>query len=381
MSVLIGMLEDLDRRGQKLGAQSGLATAVERGTGSSRSRPLPIAWITLAAGTLLILGGAAMALRSGWIAAHSQAPPAPRIALATLLAPSPAPVPLPVIATSPAPALALAPATAPASTPATPAAVASLPLLAAAPPALALASVDSRHVPAPRGPALPSRDATTSGNETTEQGIVVRHVDTAAEGPALAKAYELAQRGRSTDAIALLRGALQEFPGRPDSRDALAALLCEQDRRPEAIEVLIEGARIEPRRFAMPAARLQSDMGHTAAAVVTIGLVPAAARDQQYHALAGAIAQRAGRHDLAAEEFRAALAGEAPRALWWVALGASLEQTGQAADALAAYRLALKIGGTSQSAHDFAAGRIGAIDQAASRDSRATVPRADLAQR
>lgn len=377
MSILIGMLQDLDRRGQAPRVDPGIASALEHAAdpqpaaGYARGRRAILGLTVLFPAAIAVL----LLFRPGLLPFFSAQPAAPIVALPAVpvslpvVLPNPPPAPLPASVSAPAPVphavtlqnaanarAAIAPVPAPRS------AVASKP----APATIAVARPVAARPTAP----APSAPAPVAASEPAP--VVQRKAGGAEQAPELARAYELAQRGRNVEAIAVLRQGLREFPGHRESRHALAALLSERDQRAEARDVLLEGAAIDPVGFALDAARLQADLGHPAAALATAALVPEAARDPQYHAQAGAIAQRAGRHDLAVEEFRSALAGEAARAIWWVALGASLEQTDHRPEALGAYRQALAVGGASQGARDFATGRVAALVVPLVRDTLVT---------
>lgn len=188
----------------------------------------------------------------------------------------------------------------------------------------------------------------------------------------LARAYELAQRGRNTEAIEILQRSVHQWPQQSDNRSALASLLNERGLPNEALAVLQDGAAIDPARFAVTAARLQTELGNPTAALGTLALVAPAQRNAEYHATAAAIAQRAGRHELAIEEFRSALASSQKHAIWWVGLGVSLEQVGQKAEALQAYGQAQIQADPSSATSDFASQRIAVLSTPASASAAAS---------
>jgi len=100
---------------------------------------------------------------------------------------------------------------------------------------------------------------------------------------------------------------------------------------------------IDPARFAPTAAQLQAELGDPAGALSTLDRVPAGHRDPAYHALAAAVAQRAGRHDLAVAEYGATLRSAPDNAAAWVGLGVSLQALGRNEQALAAYQGAARV--------------------------------------
>jgi len=356
MSVLLGMLKDLDERGAAPQLSAAVAASIEAPLGNSTAAAHGRAG-TLRLGLLLagiaILAGSALYF---WWPRHARVD-GPGPALATL---APAPV-------LPAPPPALAAATI-APTPPAPAAPVQKPGLAnaaptprpaaAAPHASAkLASIADLPHAQVSTPAQDSAGALGAGND----GVTLRAAPGSDPSAALAHAYDLAGRGRNTEALEALRHAVQLWPANAEGRLALASLLSETGQQEEALHVLLDGAAQDPARFGLAAARQQALLGAPAAALRTLQGVPAERRDVEYHAITAAIAQRAQRHDIAVREFGLALAAGPERAVWWVGLGASLEQLNQPADALAAYRKAQQLAGASPAVADFAARRAAAL--------------------
>jgi len=122
----------------------------------------------------------------------------------------------------------------------------------------------------------------------------------------LRRAIELVARGQTTEATRLLADALSQRADWSDARATLAALQAEAGDRRQALATLLDGVRFDPTRFAPTAAQLQAELNDPAGALLALDRVPPAARDQSYHALAAAIAQRAGRHQMAVAEYGAA---------------------------------------------------------------------------
>jgi len=376
MSVLIEMLHDLDRRGKSPPMQSSLGAALETAAGplsapAKRNGALR-ALLALGAGVLAVAIG--WALWSGGPASHRAAPGAvPPEELAQRV---PLPAPLPAPAPAPAQAPAPAPATAegrPAAAPSAPRAAQGSALgvapkpgavptpAAVSPEPIASAALAMRAPASEAAPAKPPAQAPNEADAAAEQAPVRASSNSANAMVDLARAYDLAQRGRSTEAIEILQRSVRAWPQQNDNRSALASLLSERGLRTEALAVLQDGAAIDPGRFALTAARLQTELGNPAAALQTLALVPQGQRNADYHATAAAIAQRAGRHEVAVEEFRSALAGGQKPAIWWVGLGVSLEQLGQKAEALQAYRQAQSQGDASSATTDFTGQRIAVL--------------------
>lgn len=372
MSVLLGMLQDLDERGQAPQLGAGVAASIEAPPDRRAARAqrragklrlaLLLAGIAILAGSALYFwlpaghreGGAGLAVGTVHAPAVLPAPPPAAIAPASIAPP-------PVATASVATPVTVEPPTAPPTPTATATiAIAAEPAPAAAkrtapPPRTTLASIaDLPH-------AQRNANAATAVSGTEAGEGVVRRADAAEPVTMLAHAYDLAAHGRNVDALETLRRTVQQWPANAEARLALASLLAETGQQDAAMHVLLDGAALDAGRFGLAAARLQAQLGAPAAALQTLDSVPAQQRDVEFHAISAAIAQRAERHDIAVREFRLAISAGPARALWWVGLGASLEQLNQPADALAAYKQAQLQGGASAAAADFAAQRIGAL--------------------
>lgn len=218
------------------------------------------------------------------------------------------------------------------------------------PPAAAVSTVPAAPVVAPavdtakRAASPRANPPATTSAQPTEDSVVRRSVASAADAEAdVARAAELIARGRATDAATALKQILAARPQHVAARRALAALQAEAGLRDAALVTLLEGAAVEPARFAPLAASLQVELGDAAGALATLERVPAGARTPQHHALTAGIAQRVGRHDAAVDAYRHALGANATEPVWWIGLGVSLEALGLRADAHAAYERATAI--------------------------------------
>jgi tetratricopeptide (TPR) repeat protein len=174
----------------------------------------------------------------------------------------------------------------------------------------------------------------------------------------------LVARGRTSEAVQLLAAALSQRPAWSEARSALAALQAEAGDRQQALATLLGGVPFDPSRFAPTAAQLQAELDDPAGALQTLDRVPPEARDQTYHGLAGAVAQRAGQHELAVAEYGAALRSEPASSLAWVGLAVSLQALGRDTQALAAYRAAAG-GELSADLRRFVEARISAVQASA----------------
>jgi MSHA biogenesis protein MshN len=257
------------------------------------------------------------------VAAEAQAAPAAPAAAAPAQAPAPVEQPA-----------AQAPATAARSAPPPPS-----PKQPARPRAATLAAAP-RTTAAPVDPASPAYSAAPARAADTPAApaaaaLVVRPANDVALD--LERAADLIARGRSSEAIALLRQVLVRNAAHAGARTTLAALLAESGQREAALHVLLAGVEADAVRFAPLAARLQAELDDVPGALQTLARVPAAGRSAGHEALFAGLSQRAGDHDAAIAAYRRALSQPRPQAVWWVGLGLSLEARQQPAEARTAF--------------------------------------------
>ena len=157
------------------------------------------------------------------------------------------------------------------------------------------------------------------------------------------KAAGSLHQGRTQEAMAGFREALNLFPGHHGARQGLVALLVESKAGSEAERVLQEGIKLAPEQigFTMTLARLQVDRGDGSGAAATLqgGLAHAQA-SPDYVAFLAALLQRQGRHDQAVEQFQAALKARPGTGVWWLGLAISLQALNRGPEAQDAYRRA-----------------------------------------
>jgi tetratricopeptide (TPR) repeat protein len=387
MSVLLGMLHDLDQRGETPRLGEGIElpppAAAPGGTASAGAAPAETAshrvaplrkGLALAALAITALAAVAYLMLGRLAPASRTAPPIPALAaVPTASAPNatapatPAPVAPAAIVPAPMPPGAV-PGNAGSAAPAQGPARAAAP----APHAVAPAVGGTVHTPqsaqqsaqqSANGAKLASaQSAIPASPSIPADGTLIQRSGSAADRHAdLGRALEMAARGRDSEAIHLLQTLLQTVPDDVEVRQALATLLAEGGRRAEATDVLLGGVARAPERFALPAARWQAEMGALRPALATLDQVPERLRDASFHATRAALLQRAGEHGPATGEYQLALADAHPRALWWVGLAASYEQTGHLPEAAQAYRQALRQGLDTVEGRAFARERLSAL--------------------
>lgn len=149
------------------------------------------------------------------------------------------------------------------------------------------------------------------------------------------------------EADRLYRQVLEDRPGDREAILERTALLATLDRPSEALDFIRMARRKQPMEsaFVMLEARLIAGTGDLDSAIRILdaaGFDPALAPD--VHALASAYLQRAGRHERAIERYQAILRLHPDESRWWMGLGISLEALNQKAEALDAYRIAMRVG-------------------------------------
>jgi tetratricopeptide (TPR) repeat protein len=185
----------------------------------------------------------------------------------------------------------------------------------------------------------------------------------------LARAAELIARGRAREAKPLLLDLLARNPRDAAARKALAALQSEAGERTEALVTLLDGASVDPARFASAAAQLQTELGDARGALDTLQRMPPERRDGGFYALAGGIALAAEAPQQAVEAYQRAVSAANAQPLWLVGLALAHEAAGQAAEARAAYARAAQLPTLPADARAFVQQRLGSAPQATVRPS------------
>lgn len=148
------------------------------------------------------------------------------------------------------------------------------------------------------------------------------------------------QRGDVHAAEASLRAALAQDATLTAARSDLVALQMERGRISEALALLHDGLMRTPAHyaFAQLAARLYVEQGSDAQALAVLEASRAhAARDANYLGFLAALYQRAQRYADAAAAYDAALGLRPQEARWWVGSGIVREAQGDTAGAKLAY--------------------------------------------
>ncbi|MCL5668607.1 MAG: tetratricopeptide repeat protein [Gammaproteobacteria bacterium] len=192
-----------------------------------------------------------------------------------------------------------------------------------------------------------------------------------AQGPAqlaeraYQEAVEALQNGKIVDAQQSLREALAREPLHHKSRELLTEIYLRTGQTSEAENLLAAGAMLDPRYtlFGKLHARLLAQRGDISGALQVLqrGLTGAAG-DAEYHALLGALYQRAADHGQAVSAYQAALHLEPSQGVWWMGLAISLEAQQSPDEALRAYRRAHDSGNLTGAALEFVQRKINRLE-------------------
>jgi MSHA biogenesis protein MshN len=158
------------------------------------------------------------------------------------------------------------------------------------------------------------------------------------------KASALMRQGRIEDAMSGYQEALRLDAGHDAARQALVALLLENNRSTDAERVLLERLKTKPDHtgFTMLLARLQVERGAVAEATATLEkALPYGGSKADYQAFLAALLQRQNRNDEAIAHYQAALQLAPNNGIWLMGYGISLQAVRRNADAKVAYQHAL----------------------------------------
>lgn len=174
-------------------------------------------------------------------------------------------------------------------------------------------------------------------------------------------AVETLKQGHTEEGVAMLQSLLQANARNVAARQTLAGAYVGQRRWDEALALLGQGLALMPEQatWAMSVARIQVERGQAAEAWATLQKHAGhALQNAEYQGFAGVLLQHLKKPHEAVERYRAALRLRPREGRWWYALATALEEDGQAADALEAYRRAQSLGGLTPAMNEDIAAKL-----------------------
>lgn len=172
------------------------------------------------------------------------------------------------------------------------------------------------------------------------------------------------KRGHATQAEVHFTRALELDPRHHGARQALAAMHIERGELEPARRLLEEGLRLDPGQadFAVALARILVERKDLPDALKVLDDAAAAGGGTaDVHLLRGTVLQRLARHEEAAGAYRAALEGQGANAQAWLGLGVSLDALQRRPEAADAFRRALAAGPLPAEVRSYAEQRIRAL--------------------
>lgn len=174
-------------------------------------------------------------------------------------------------------------------------------------------------------------------------------------------AVETLKQGHTEEGVAMLQSLLQANTRNVAARQALAGAYVGQRRWDEALALLGQGLALMPEQatWAMSVARIQVERGQATEAWATLQKHAGhALQNAEYQGFAGVLLQHLKKPHEAVERYRAALRLRPREGRWWYALATALEEDGQAAEALEAYRRAQSLGGLTPAMNEDIAAKL-----------------------
>lgn len=159
------------------------------------------------------------------------------------------------------------------------------------------------------------------------------------------KAQQLAQQGKTNEAVEIYRAALLQDAGNDTARQAMVDLLLKSKRNADAERALQIGLKNNPKNsaYSMQLARLLAEKNDIQLALdVMQRALPYAAAQADYQALYASLLQRQGRHSDAIAYYQKALGLKPGSGEWLMGMGVSLKALGRADEAGNAFKHALE---------------------------------------
>ncbi len=214
-----------------------------------------------------------------------------------------------------------------------------------------------------------SKEAAQQLAATEPSGTSIRKKDEPSTVKMAERAYRRGQMalaaGRNQEGAAALLQALELHPVHLAARQALVSELLRQQRQAEAGQLLAEGLRLDPTQLSMRLryAELLMTQGELEKArdLLLDGPSQSPLAAPQLHALLGAIYQRLGQYQAAAQKYQELLTTQPDNGVWQMGLGIAREHAGTPKEAVVAYRAALAGRGLSPALNNYVRQRLAAL--------------------
>jgi len=182
----------------------------------------------------------------------------------------------------------------------------------------------------------------------------------------LSDARRLTLDGAYTEAISLLKQALEVDGKLQEAREQLVTLLMQSDEPLKAGPWIDEGLYQAPNNelFVVSRSRLHVVAGDYPAAIETLTrAIKAGVTSVDVRSTLAALYQQTGKYSASASLYGQLLTADSSREVWWMGLAISLENTGEKKAALDAYRQAVYSGRLKPALADYARQRIAILNR------------------
>ncbi|KDM92803.1 tetratricopeptide repeat protein [Photobacterium galatheae] len=176
------------------------------------------------------------------------------------------------------------------------------------------------------------------------------------------KAMKALGEGDSPKALEYLKSALEYQPDWVEARQQLSALYYGRGDVRRAMLTLQQGLAKQPAQqtLRLTLAKLLASESQPEVALDVLSELPQQP-DSEFLALRGALAQQLKNQPLALSSYQQLIETEPFDGRWWLGLGIALDRNQQTADAVAAYRKALKLGQVSGASQQFIRQRLSTL--------------------
>lgn len=179
-------------------------------------------------------------------------------------------------------------------------------------------------------------------------------------------AVQQASLGKQDEAIQILQGLINSYPGYQDARVSLSAIMLGKGDKVTADKLINEGLVIDPHNLSLIElkARLLATDGKLSEAIALLKHEqPSITEYPEYHAFIAALFNQDSKYDLAAQIYSKLVRLDPTQAGWWFGLGISQDKLGHTKQAVFAYTKAATEGSLDQSSLSFLQQRLAALQE------------------